>query len=404
MTMTLNANAFNIPLEDKTAQCVVTSPPYWSLRDYGVDGQIGIEPTPELYVSHIVQVFREVRRVLRDNGVVWLNLGTSYWGGKGKSGYELPHEAEERRAKGETFQAAHNAPGCRDQRPSDGKHPIFKPKDLVPIPWMVGLALQADGWWLRSDIIWSKTNPKPESVGDRCTRSHEYVFLLTKSRRYYYDQDAIREPHAASSLARAKRGVGENKWNTSPPDTSMHTMSKPRDRDKSRVLNLMGRNKWTVWSTATASFHGEHYATFPAALVEPMILAGTSARGECPVCGLPWERITVKTVGHSTDCPKTETAHRARGGGGRLSGTVGKSGGGRVDGTIRHVGWRPTCKHNAEPIPQLVLDPFAGTGTVGVVAIRHRRQFIGLDLNPEYATFAAGRTRAVQMALALETW
>jgi len=141
-------------------------------------GELGNEDTPELYVQHMVEVFREVRRLLRDDGTLWLNLGPSYWGGKGKSGRELPHEAEERRAKGKTLQTGHNVPGYMDMRPADGKHPIFKPKDLVPIPWMVAMALQADGWWLRSTIIWHKTNAKPESVRDRPTRSHEYVFLL----------------------------------------------------------------------------------------------------------------------------------------------------------------------------------------------------------------------------------
>lgn len=147
-------------------------------------GSLGLEPTPELYVQHMVEVFREVRRVLRDDGTVWLNLGSSYWGGKGKSGYELPHEAEERRPKGETFQRAHNVPGYMDMRPANGKHRVFKPKDLVPIPWMVAMALQRDGWWLRSDIIWAKSNPMPESVRDRPTKAHEYIFLLSKSKRY----------------------------------------------------------------------------------------------------------------------------------------------------------------------------------------------------------------------------
>ena len=245
--MMLRGNALHIPLANESVQRVVTSPPYWGLRDYGtakweggdaecshaprpqiessktntnagalrdkpslvckcgairIDAQLGLERTPEEYVANMVQVFREVRRVLRKDGTLWLNLGDSYWGGKGKSGYELPHEAAERKAKGETFQNAHNVPGYMTMRPADGKHDIIKPKDLVGIPWRVAFALQADGWWLRSDIIWSKPNPMPESVTDRPTKAHEYLFLLTKSATYFYDGEAIKEQGSMASLAR----------------------------------------------------------------------------------------------------------------------------------------------------------------------------------------------------------
>ena len=300
-------------IPDGVFQTCVTSPPYWGLRDYGIEpqvwggdiecdhvwggfqtgrvtgggdrppdnkwlngpsldsqqerafclhcnawlGSLGLEPTPGLFVQHLVEIFREVRRVLRDDGTLWLNLGSSYWGGKGKSGYELPHEVEERGAKGETLQAGHNVPGYMDMRPADGKHPVFKPKDLVPIPWMVAMALQRDGWWLRSDIIWHKPNPMPESVTDRPTKSHEYLFLLAKSKRYFYDADAVREAQAEDSIRAYQRALAsprtDSDWKqniavehlgTGPTVSPNAAWS---DGTKLRRLLSRGRNRRTVW-------------------------------------------------------------------------------------------------------------------------------------------------------------
>jgi site-specific DNA-methyltransferase (adenine-specific) len=189
----LNANALAIPLADQSVQCVVTSPPYYGLRNYGVDGQIGLEVTPDEYIANLVAVFRECKRILRDDGILWVNIGDSYNGSapnqSGQNGYNDGREN-------------------RDKRYSTGGVNGLKPKDLIGIPWMLAFALRADGWWLRQDIIWAKPNPMPESVKDRCTKSHEYLFLLTKSARYYYDSEAVSEPLRKSSIERGKYG-----WN-----------------------------------------------------------------------------------------------------------------------------------------------------------------------------------------------
>ena len=254
------ASAHAIPLRDEVVQTVVTSPPYWGLRSYAGEQVIpewgyalGLEPTPELYVEHMVAIFREVRRVLRPDGTLWLNLGDSYandgkWGGEtgGKQAY-LP--AADRRRDG------------RAKR-STG----LKPKDMVGIPWMVAFALRADGWWLRSDIVWSKPNPMPESVTDRPTKAHEYLFLITKSQRYYYDADAVKERSVSDhpsgngykrpeQLSRGGRGADEG-WEVQSQ-----------------------RNLRSVWHIATQPYPGAHFATYPEKLVEPCILAG-SARGD----------------------------------------------------------------------------------------------------------------------------
>jgi DNA modification methylase len=274
--MLLHGDALAIltSIKSGSIQCCVTSPPYWGLRDYKVDGQIGLEPTPEAYVAKMVAVFREVRRVLRKDGTCWLNLGDSYWGGKGKSGYELPHEAEARRANGETFQTAHNVPGYMTMRPTDGKHDIIKPKDLVGIPWRVAFALQFDGWWLRSDIIWSKPNPMPESVTDRPTKAHEYLFLLTKNAKYYYDAEAIKEQFADERMGNPNGG-GQYAKECPYPNAHAGQQSGLAKGEWNVDGSMSGRNKRSVWSIPTHSYHDAHFATFPEKLVEPCILAGS---------------------------------------------------------------------------------------------------------------------------------
>lgn len=258
---------------DACVDMCVTSPPYYGLRDYGVDGQIGLEATPEEYVAKLVAVFSEVKRVLKDDGVLWVNMGDSYWGGKGASGYELPDEAESRRVRGDTMQTSHNVPGYMNMRPTDGKHSVIKPKDLIGIPWMVAFALRADGWYLRSDIIWAKPNPMPESVTDRPTKSHEYIFLLSKSAHYYYDAEAIAEP------------------STDPESIAGRRPRNPRKQDLTgdpklvqNVWKLDGtiyetRNKRDVWTVTTKPYKEAHFATFPPDLIEPCILAGSKVGG-----------------------------------------------------------------------------------------------------------------------------
>ncbi len=262
-------------LPDQSVHCVVTSPPYWGLRDYGVEGQIGLERTPDDYVAGMVDVFREVRRVLRDDGTLWLNLGDSYandtkWGGStgGKHTVEL-----------------HGAGGLGRNKRDTG----LKPKELVGIPWRVAFALQADGWYLRADIVWSKPNPMPESVMDRPTKAHEYVFLLAKSEAYFYDAVAIFESVAGTEHS---RGSGVNpKARANEPGAGV----KQNASFSGAVNGLVAvRNRRTVWQIQTQPYPGAHFATFPEALPDLCIRAGTSERGACPDCGAPYERIVEK--------------------------------------------------------------------------------------------------------------
>ena len=287
----------------ESVRCVVTSPPYWGLRDYGVAGQLGLERTPEEYVSRLVGVFREVRRVLTDDGTLWLNLGDTYAANR-------PHQVPSTKG-GPKHSPAQGFEGSAMSVPHG-----LKPKDLVGIPWRMAFALQADGWWLRSDIIWHKPNPMPESVTDRPTKAHEYLFLLSKSQRYYYNAEAIAWASCNPGNARPAKHV------------VAALAGDPKLRTKAGLFKLQQNwerngppatvNARTVWTVATQPFPEAHFATFPEALVEPCILAG-SAPGD------------------------------------------------------------------------LVLDPFAGRGTVGVVAQRHGRRFLGIDLNPEYCAMARRR-------------
>jgi len=264
-------------LPDACVQCVVTSPPYWGLRDYGVEGQIGLEPTPEEHVEKMVEVFREVKRVLRDDGTLWLNYGDCYAGST--TGADRPPEpGHTHEDSGRVKTGQEN----KHRRPDAG----LKPKDLVGMPWRIAFALQADGWYLRSDIIWSKPNPMPESATDRPTKSHEYVFLLSKRPRYFYDADAIREAHKEPN-----RGNGERdrvNYNTG----GIIGRGRVGEYEEGvRLYNPAGRNRRTVWEIPTQPMPEAHFATFPEALVEPCIKAGTSERGACPKCGAPWRRV-----------------------------------------------------------------------------------------------------------------
>ena len=423
-------------MEPESVHCVVTSPPYWGLRNYGVDGAYGLEPTLNEYLERMVEAFREVRRVLRKDGQLWLNLGDAYAGsGKGMNA-DGTHSVG---AKQETNIGSLTAPVKSKRMPrgegrwggGDSYVPELKPKDLVGLPWRVAFALQADGWWLRSEIVWHKPNPMPESVRDRPTRAHEYVFLLTKSARYFYDADAIREQYAEASAS----------------DVRDNTNGHRRDRDypganSNGGTNLGGNraggaNKRTVWSIATQGFPGAHFATFPEKLVEPCILAGTSERGVCGVTGDPWERVVeresielrpnsdsirghspssnndsrigqpqrgaratrVDTIGWQPTCGAPwqrvveQTGHVSQREPAHVPGnTPTKTDSTGWAPTTRATDiWQPTCDHDAEPVPATVLDPFCGSGTTGVVALRHGRSFVGIELNPEYIDLARKR-------------
>lgn len=310
-------------LPAESVHCAVTSPPYFGLRDYGVAGQIGLEPTPDAFVDELVAVFREVRRTLRPDGTLWLNLGDSYandgkWGGH---------------TGGKHVKALHCSPIGRNKR-----YTGLKAKDLIGVPWMVAFALRADGWYLRRDIIWHKLNPMPESVRDRPSTAHEYVFLLSKSERYYYDADAILEPVSPNTHARLSQDVaaqvgsaranGGGKTNGNmkavgrgPKTTEAGSGIKNNESFAAAVcMPVTHRNKRSVWPLATEAFSEAHFATFPPALIEPCILAG------CPAGGT-------------------------------------------------------------------VLDPFGGAGTTGMVADRLGRHATLIELNPEYAVIAERRIK-----------
>ena len=377
-------------LPGESVHCCVTSPPYFGLRDYGVDGQIGLEPSPDEYIAVLVAVFCEVRRVLRGDGTLWLNLGDSYNaynGGAGPSS-ALSQTASKQRPQLETGY------GLRTK--------TLKPKDLLMVPARVALALQADGWWLRSDIIWHKPNPMPESVTDRPTSAHEHVFLLAKSERYYFDADAVKEPAIYAGDERHLRpdntqqarelkqnGTG-NRRTTGFNDRyfgTRLTTGKPQAET---------RNIRNVWTIATAPYSEAHFATFPPSLVEPCIKAGTSERGVCAACGAPWQRETERVDQGYDGSRYGERAVAASGGaktGGTRQSTLGSSNG-KLTGKTATVGWSPSCACGAAVVPATVLDPFGGAGTTGLVADRLGRDCIGIELNPAYAQMARQRIEA----------
>jgi len=238
-------------LEANSVQCCVTSPPYWGLRDYGVDGQLGLEKTPEEYVQKMVELFREVRRVLKNDGTLWLNLGDSYASDRKGSG-------------GKTAKQSTNKGSFYSDIKQKFEHGL-KQKDLVGIPWRVAFALQADGWYLRQDIIWHKPNPMPESVRDRCTKAHEYIFLLSRSPKYYFDSDAIRTEPKPDNFRASKRIARPHKFEQIGIKNDFANFKQ----------NPKGASKRSVWSVATKPFKGAHFATFPQDLIQPCILAGS---------------------------------------------------------------------------------------------------------------------------------
>lgn len=377
-------------MPDESVHCVVTSPPYWLLRDYKVFGQLGLEPTPEEYIVQMVEVFREVRRILRKDGSLWLNMGDSYWASG--QGY----------GDTKTTNKGHN--GSRQRQKPTWPDCGLKPKDLCMMPHRLAMALQKDGWWIRSDIVWAKPNPMPESCTDRPTKSHEYVFLCTKSAKYYYDVDAIREENVTESNAeRPRMGQGPNtKYNqkrvgyeknfgsNKGADADRH--GKGYQKHSPAVTHPAGRNKRSVWTIPTQAYSEAHFATFPEKLVEPCIKAGTSEKGCCPECGKPWYRITEKIK------PGTRTVKSRTAPGQTPHGCLSNT---RMDDPIetKTIGWQPGCKcfgkftaiQRAVSKPCIVFDPFFGSGTVGLVAYKLNRSWLGTELNPEYCKIAEKR-------------
>ncbi len=394
-------NALDIlkTLPDRSIHACITSPPYWGLRDYGIRDQLGLENTPEAYVQKLVEIFSEVRRVLHDDGTLWLNMGDSYASGKG---------------------TCRNPGGGKNSLSRKGAYPLdkgnvsvlkacgLKQKDLVGIPWRVVFALQADGWYLRSDIIWHKPNPMPESVKDRPTKSHEYIFFLTKSRKYYFDQEAVKEPTTGNAHHRGN-GVNPKAQNWRTPagwDTSTgkggHGSFHKQGREKGHIIKprqnesfsatvtniIASRNLRSVWTITSEPFPGNHFATFPQKLIEPCIKAGTSEKGCCPECGAPWKRV-VRKIGKVKQRWPGASVIKAQ------YGTVGKTSVLATGYTAMKctVGWQLTCNHNLEPVPCAVLDPFMGSGTTAVVAKKLGRHFVGIELNPAYVRMAKKRVK-----------
>jgi DNA modification methylase len=348
-----------------------------------VDAQLGLEPTPDAYVAAMVVVFRSVRRVLRDDGVLWCNLGDSYagsWGAQSRehAGKHAPNISAISANQVKAAQLRESGTG------SLARTPGLKAKDLIGIPWRVAFALQADGWYLRSDIIWAKPNPMPESVTDRPTKSHEYLFLLTKSERYYYDDMAIRE----KSTWVDEDGRPLDSWGRPIVGKQFgNGLDDPRD-DRRHVPRKMGanvtdghRNARTVWTIATQPYAGAHFATFPEELARRCILAGSSAKA-CETCGAPWERQLERTPMVLKRSERTHEKGRTRSSGTMLEPP-----------TATTVGWQPTCAcpANTGAASSVVLDCFGGSGTTAAVAVGHGREAIHIDLNPAYLELARQR-------------
>lgn len=322
-------------LNDRCVHCCVTSPPYWALRNYGSTGQLGCEQTPEEYTARLVDVFKEVRRVLRDDGVLFLNIGDTYRNGQ-----------------------------------------------ALGIPWRVAFALADDGWLLRQDLIWHKPNPMPESVRDRCTKAHEYVFLFAKRAGYFWDGQAICEPSKTAGM----KGMGVY---PSRAEAMGRKPSGNESKGPSHGVRPDTRNRRSVWTIPVGSFRGAHFATMPWMLARLCIEAGTSAAGCCPVCHTPLARA-VKRVRTATRPGKDTKAT-----GDSLR--EGNRDPQRHVTTVRTIGWAPACLcDGGDAVPCTVLDPFAGSGTTLAESLQLGRDCIGIELNPEYVELIRQRINRVQ--------
>jgi len=398
-----NANAALLPLADKSVHMIATSPPYWGLRSYDTGpnkaAELGAEkihdclawargeePCGACYVCNMRTWAMEMYRVLRDDGVMFLNLGDSYSGGG--SGQNFLDVNGTRPGGGRVKEAGSYGHIKTSRKPQDIG---LKPKDLCGIPQRVVLALQADGWYWRSEIIWHKPNAMPSSVTDRPSTDHEYVFLLTKRGRYYWDAEGVREEYAmtswtaesdkAGTTKRGKDGIrsgekGNDRANGAADGTHYGATSFLNSYHQS------GRNLRTVWTISTIGYPGAHFATWPPALVERMVKAGTSERGVCPECGKPWRRVVDKGEPVNTPRNPNDVQPYPAGSGynnGSGATTLHKV---RVSET---TGWRPTCAHaDAAPVPAIVLDPFCGSGTTLLVARQLGRVGLGFDLSETY--------------------
>lgn len=360
-----------------------------------------------MYVEHMVEVFREVHRVLRDDGTLWLNIGDTYWGGKGRSNFAKVKEMGRR--EGVLEKDHHNATGGRGAtRPQDNRHEVLKPKDLVGVPWRLALALQEDGWWLRNAIIWHKANRLPHPVRDRLTASYEFIFLFAKSRQYSFNLDAIRIPHTYGEYDEDGNFEPAQRWLSENPDRTdrkldqtegqLGNLAGPPRRVGRGLYNSKGKNPGDVWLFPTQPFPGAHFAVFPPELPERCILAGTSDKGVCGSCATPWQPVVekgeFKTAKGGKPHSKEYTDAAWMGTDTRTSGVAADNSAGSGFGSYERkvVGWKPACDCGVEkPSRSVVLDPFSGSGTTGMVALKLGRDYIGCDLNPAYLEMAKAR-------------
>lgn len=381
-------------LPDKSVHLIVTSPPYYAMRDYGVSGQIGLEKTPSLFIAKLVKIFRECRRVLRDDGVMYVNIGDTYHVRKGQAGGQ------------DVMQPARAH--FRKNRPSDARIPGLKPKDLIGIPWMLAIALREDGWYLRQELIWEKPNVMPGSAQDRFCTNHEQIFLFTKSRHYFFDLIPSQEkattkwagPPVAGfasdgkhhqidhTLFRAKRAKGKG--------LKSEKIREHMDDAGGRYCPQM-RNKRTVWRISTQKSKIPHFAMFPTKLIVPMVLSALSERGCCRKCGRPAQRIIRKLRVPTRPGLKTKLSiDRSTGQELPLNGKpwaaaeVGNRDPKRHITVYETIGWK-TCDCAAGFQGCVLMDPFVGTGTSIKVAVELGHRAIGCDLNADYVRYLQGR-------------
>jgi DNA modification methylase len=346
-------------------------------------GELGLEPTLAMFIEHITTIFREVRRVLHPAGSLWINCGDSYFG----TGY----------GQKDTGKASYGPEAWpQDRGRSDG---VLKPKDLMLVPPRVAIALQEDGWYVRMDQIWAKPNPMPESVTDRPTKSHEYIYLLTKRPKYFYDAYAVRETSSTSGKACSLGGEKGRTVELEPTDPNFRTNGIQWGRT---VVTGPARNMRSVWTITPEPFRGAHFATFPPAIPERCINAATSEHGACSECGAPWRRKLEPTEEYAKLlgkdwCDRERDLREGKGHFSMPDGRVSRQRSGKhrapsVTADYRTTGWEPTCKHTDAPAePCVVLDPFFGAGTTGLVARQLGRRFVGIELNPKYAEMARKR-------------
>ena len=404
-------------MPEASVHCIVTSPPYWGLRDYGLPPSqweavsfspmpglpvidipemeccLGLEPDPWSFIGHLVQVFRECRRVLRDDGTLWVNMGDCYVdGGRGAD-------------VGSTLGGTrHNQTESRKVKVREASKEL-KAKNLIGQPWRLAFALQADKWWLRSDIIWHKPNPMPESIKDRPTKSHEYIFLMAKSEKYFYDDEAIKEPAVKAGKVIHSYGFGAKNRRDVSSVNDQRTRTGIANWDQPCPPT---RSKRSVWTVTTRGYKDAHFATFPVDLISPCIKAGTSEKGCCPTCGAAQLRILEEVESSEPPVNGWDTEPGSHGREKRRKWDTGDhSQGQRIaerrdeyrsknyendcPPTRRTIGFEPACDCGGDPVPCTVLDVFCGSAATGEAAMVAGADFIGIELNPDYCELSRKR-------------